>query len=61
MLFVCHELNSNFKVPNTKVLRYKTAFESGLLFLRVFELALCPFVDRLNPYTRMCVSTVGSF
>ena len=42
----------------------KSAFEPGLLFLRerglFFELVIFPqFLP--NPYTRMCVSTIGSF
>ena len=42
----------------------KTAFESGLLFLRdtslFSKLVIFPSFRR-KPYTRMCVSTVGSF
>ena len=42
----------------------KSAFTSGLLFLRdraLFSILSAFLFFRPNPYTRMCVSTIGSF
>ena len=56
-------LNINLQIPNENFSE-KSAFEPGLLFLSerglFFELDF--FLQfRPNPYTRMCVLTIGSF
>ena len=60
---ICYALNINLQIPNESFAE-KSAFESGLLFLVERALFLnLSFVNcfRPNPYTRMWVSTTGSF
>ena len=56
-------LNINLQIPNTNFSE-KSAFEPGLLFLREkgisFKFDSFPYFLP-NPYTRMCVLTIGSF
>ena len=60
--FISYLTNTNLRIPNENFCE-KSDFEPGLLFLR--ERGLFPnlifFIFLPNPYTRMCVSTIGSF
>ena len=53
-------LNIKLRIPNTNFSE-KSAFGSGLLFLRDISLFSNLSCLRPNPYTRMCVSTIGPF
>ena len=56
------QLKDNLQIPNLNFSE-KSAFESGLLILResVFFSNLSFSLVWPNPYTRMCVSTMGTF
>ena len=60
---ISYLLNINLEAPITSFFQ-KTAFESGLLFLKdiafFFEIVIC-HCFRPKPHTRMCVLTIGSF